>query len=62
MPIEFDCIDCGVHVFQFVNLQFTPGSQANDDHVCAECAFIRTIEDPAEREALRRILQRMRDA
>lgn len=49
---EFDCIDCGVRVFSAVKLA------ANDSAVCAVCSFIREIEDPVEREALRKRLLR----
>ena len=49
-PREFDCIDCGIHV-----LQFMP-HQANDQNLCAECTWLRSVEDPVEREKLREFL------
>lgn len=51
---EFSCIDCGVRV-----VRFGP-PVANDQHVCAECTWLRSIEDPEERERLRRFLQRQK--
>lgn len=47
---EFDCIDCGTHV-----LSFGP-EHANDENICAECMWLRSIEDPIEREQLRKFL------
>lgn len=47
-PTEFICIDCGVQVFSF-----TPTTVANDQHICAGCGWLRGIEDPKAREALR---------
>ena len=46
-PREFDCIDCGIHVLQFVT------HYANDENICAECSWLRSIEDPVEREKVR---------
>ena len=51
-PREFDCIDCGIHVLQFVV------HQANDQNLCAECTWLRAVEDPAEREKLREFLNK----
>lgn len=49
---EFDCIDCGIHVLRFIN------HFANDQYLCAECTWLRSIEDPVEREKLRKFLNR----
>jgi hypothetical protein len=49
---EFECIDCGVTV-----VAFGPPT-ANDDSVCATCAWLRGIDDPVEREKLREFLER----
>lgn len=47
----FVCKDCGVEVTRFVLMA------ANDQELCLECEFLRTIEDPGEREELRRVLR-----
>ena len=49
-PEEFDCLDCGCRVYRFAGLA------ANDDHLCAECHWLRDVADPKERERLREIL------
>lgn len=51
-PREYDCRDCGVHVFQYL------ASAANDQEICATCLWLREIDDPEEREALRKLLSR----
>ena len=48
---EFTCIDCGIHVTQFLPLA------ANEQDVCIECSLIRTIEDPVERQKIRKLLK-----
>jgi hypothetical protein len=50
--IEFTCIDCGTRVFAIGY------HHANDDPVCATCSWLRAIEDPDEREKLRKFLNR----
>lgn len=48
---EFTCIDCG-------GLVLSIGvSHANDQPICAECLWLRAIEDPVEREKLRKFLE-----
>jgi hypothetical protein len=32
---------------------------ANEQHLCAQCMWLRDIEDPVEREALRAWLQKI---
>ena len=49
----FTCLDCGAEVHRF-------SLAANDDHVCIECKWLRDIEDPAEREVLRKELREQR--
>lgn len=47
-PVEFDCPDCGIHVFAF-NLARPP-----EPPRCATCAFIAEfVPDPAEAALLR---------
>ena len=55
-PREFDCVDCGVHV-----VFFTP-IYANDQDLCVECSFLRSVRDPEEREKIREILKKERPA
>lgn len=50
-PREFDCRDCGIHV---VSWALHPA--ANDQDICAECQWLRGIEDPQQREELRKFL------
>ena len=45
-------MDCGVPV-----VSWGPES-ANDNPVCATCTWLRYIEDPVERERLRKFLNR----
>lgn len=53
---EFICRDCGTNVTVFGEVDaFKP---ANDQDLCAECIWIRSIENPVEREKLRAFLQR----
>jgi hypothetical protein len=47
---EFDCEDCGVHV-----LSFGP-AVANDNPVCAQCTWIRSMPNEADRKRLREFL------
>lgn len=47
MPREFTCTDCGTPVVQFGEMH------DNDQDVCATCSWIRSIDDPVEREKLR---------
>jgi hypothetical protein len=49
-PIEFDCIDCGIHVLLFIPVA------ANDQYICAACTWLRSIEDPVERALMRKHL------
>ena len=51
---EFDCADCGAHVVQIIP------AAANDQDVCAECGWLRSVEDPQDRENLRVFLNRTR--
>jgi hypothetical protein len=56
MTREFICRDCGAHVDAFGEPDaFKP---ANDQDLCAECLWLRSIEDPVEREKLREFLRR----
>lgn len=50
-PRSFTCQDCGTLVFSFGE------PHANDQDVCAECTWLRNIEDPVEREKLRKWLE-----
>ena len=52
-PVEFDCIDCGIHVVAFNYL-----AAANSQDLCFTCQWIRSIEDPEEREKLRAFLNK----
>ena len=52
MPREFTCVDCGAHVAVFGELI------ANDQDLCMECMWLRSIEDPVDREKLREFLKR----
>lgn len=47
----FVCRDCGVDVVSFGPVH------ANDQDICAECLWLRSIEDPVEREKLRQFLR-----
>jgi hypothetical protein len=49
-PRQFTCRDCGTRVYCYV-------AAANDDDLCIECTWLRDIDDPAERDKLRRWLQ-----
>ena len=49
--VVFECEDCGCEVHRAFTLA------ANDQHLCLECQWLRGIEDPKEREALRAVLQ-----
>lgn len=50
----FICIDCGIPVYRMVE------THANDEDICVECKWLRDIEDPKEREELRKFLKRDR--
>jgi hypothetical protein len=54
LPREFECMDCGVLVVSLGELA------ANDQDCCAECTWLRSVEDPAEREKLRTFLHERR--
>lgn len=54
-PREFICQDCGTPVVIFAQMH------ANDVDVCLTCLWLRAIEDPVEREQLRKFLQGDRD-
>jgi hypothetical protein len=47
-PREFICKDCETQVLAFA----TP--HANDQDICAQCQWLRSVADPKERERLRR--------
>lgn len=53
MTVEFTCKDCGTVVFSFGE-----AAAANTQDLCAECIWLRSIEDPQEREKLRDFLSR----
>ena len=66
MVREFDCADCGAHVTSFgdTGVLFLMGKRrdvANEQNLCAECMYIRSIEDPIEREAVRDFLHRPKE-
>jgi hypothetical protein len=46
----FVCLDCGADVYRAVS------QAANDQDICVTCEWIRNIEDPAEREQVRKFL------
>jgi hypothetical protein len=48
---EFICMDCGSTVTVFMPLA------ANEQDICIECTFIRSIEDPMERQKIRDFLK-----
>ena len=47
VPIEFDCIDCSIHVYGFGSLTWEKARR------CASCQWLSEVEDPEEREQLR---------
>lgn len=47
----FICIDCGADVVSIGTVH------ANDMDICAECTWLRAVEDDAEREKLRKFLK-----
>ena len=49
-PREFDCIDCGTHVYSYAT------HAANDQAICFTCQFLRGVDDPVERDKLRATL------
>jgi hypothetical protein len=49
-PVEFDCQDCGVHVFSYGI------DKAPDPPRCASCVAIRGIPAGPDREAVRATL------
>lgn len=50
-PREFTCKDCGAHVVQIVPLH------DNEQDICQTCSWLRSIDDPEERELLRHWLK-----
>ena len=56
MTREFICRDCGIHVSAFGDAK--PRETANEQDLCVECLWLRSIEDPVEREQLRQFLAR----
>ena len=50
-PIEFDCIDCSIHVYGFGKFEWERANR------CATCQWLSEIEDPEKRERLRRWLK-----
>jgi hypothetical protein len=67
MTREFICRDCGIAVTSIGDASghlFLMGKEreaANEQDLCLECLWLRSIEDPVEREELRQFLAR-RDA
>jgi hypothetical protein len=53
--IEFDCGDCGVHVYEF-GREAPPAPPR-----CAVCQWLADIADPVEREKLRVFLAQRED-
>jgi hypothetical protein len=51
MTREFDCADCGTHVYSYGE------AAANDQDICATCQWLRDVEDPEDREMLRAFLK-----
>jgi hypothetical protein len=49
-PAEYDCADCGDHIFVF-------GIAPPADRRCMVCRMLHEIDDPIEREALRKRLR-----
>lgn len=47
----FTCQDCGIVVHAF-------SAHANDVDICMECLWLRSVEDPVERAALRKFLNK----
>jgi len=52
-PIEFNCMDCGIHVYALGYWQGNPR--------CAQCIWLSGIKDPVERERLRQFLKDIDD-
>jgi hypothetical protein len=50
-PIEFDCVDCHIHVYAFGCFKWEHNRR------CATCQWLYEIEDPIERERLRLFLK-----
>lgn len=50
---EFICRDCSIPVVQIIP------THDNDQDICSTCLWLRTIEDPQERAALRDFLTRV---
>jgi hypothetical protein len=50
-PRTFKCEDCGILVIVYQ-------THANDQNLCAECTWLRDIEDVDDRKALREFLRR----
>lgn len=50
LPTEFDCTDCGDHVVSFPMVDLK-------EPVCMTCQFLRTVQDPKEREEIRKLLR-----
>jgi len=50
---EFTCRDCGTEVTSFGDPH-----AANEQDLCTECQWLREIEDPVEREKLRKFLEK----
>ena len=46
-PHEFDCQSCGEHIISFV-------THANDNPKCLTCAWIDTLPNESDRQAMRR--------
>ena len=53
-PRIFTCADCGVEV---VSVGFDTAANDNKPDLCGTCAWLRTIENPAEREQIRAVEQ-----
>jgi hypothetical protein len=46
--IEYDCVDCRVHVYEFGR------AAPSEPPRCATCLWVSEIEDPIERERVRK--------
>jgi hypothetical protein len=53
MPREFDCVDCGGHIFSFSGRK-----DPVEPNLCATCDWLRTVKDPIERAKLRQLLRK----
>jgi hypothetical protein len=49
-PLEFDCVDCGSHVFRY--------GWPSSSQRCGTCQWLADMPDPAEREKARAFLDK----